>query len=144
MRELGSRRQDSWGDKHAELVRGSPAPTGILKIARDLRREVVAMRNVRRVRAPLGPRLISARGCSSGRVTSGWAKAGNPAPEWRMEPGSGLWLEVRYIGGCRGACGAGAAEDGHSSPNRRSSAQGQAVPATRDAAFPQDAHPSIA
>ncbi len=40
--------------------------------------------------------------------------------------------------------GAGAAGYGHSSHNRRSSAQGQAVPATRDASFLQAVHPFIA
>lgn len=91
-----------------------------------------------------GAEVIAVRGRSSAGVTSAWGRAGNPAPEWRIEPGSGLRLDVRYTGGSRGARGGGAAGDGHGSPNRRSSALGQAVPATRDTALLQTVHPSIA
>ena len=89
--------------------------------------------------------MIVAWGRSSEHITSAWAKADNPGPKWGVEPSSGLWLEVSYTDGCRDARGAaaGATGDMHDSPNRRSIAPGQAVQATRDAAFPQEVYPSI-
>ena len=40
--------------------------------------------------------MIEARGRGIGRIASACEAAGNPRPEWKMEPGGGLWLEFRY------------------------------------------------
>ncbi len=40
--------------------------------------------------------MIEARGRGIGRIASACEAAGNPRPEWKIEPGGGLWLEFRY------------------------------------------------
>lgn len=40
--------------------------------------------------------MIEAWGRGIRRITSACATAGNPRPEWRAEPGGGLWLVFRY------------------------------------------------
>ena len=40
--------------------------------------------------------MIEAWGRGIGRITSACEAAGNPRPEWKIEPGGGLWLEFRY------------------------------------------------
>ena len=40
--------------------------------------------------------MIEAWGRGIWRITTACETAGNPTPEWRIEPGTGLWLEFRY------------------------------------------------
>ena len=49
--------------------------------------------------------MIEAWGRGIGRITSACKAAGNPQPEWRIEPGGGLRLEFRYSAAYRAADG---------------------------------------
>ena len=40
--------------------------------------------------------MIEAWGRGIWRIATACEDAGNPSPEWKIEPGSGLWLEFRY------------------------------------------------
>ena len=47
--------------------------------------------------------MIEAWGRGIWRITTACETAGNPTPEWRIEPGTGLWLEFRYSAAYRAA-----------------------------------------
>ena len=40
--------------------------------------------------------MLEAWGRGIRRIATACEHAGNPAPEWKIEPGNGLWLEFRY------------------------------------------------
>ena len=47
--------------------------------------------------------MIEAWGRGIWRITTACETAGNPTPEWRIEPGTGLWLEFPYSAAYRAA-----------------------------------------
>ena len=49
--------------------------------------------------------MIEAWGRGIARITSACEAAGNPRPEWRIEPGGGVWLEFRYSAAYQAADG---------------------------------------
>ncbi len=49
--------------------------------------------------------MIEAWGRGIGRITSACEAAGNPQPEWKIEPGGGLWLEFHYSAAYQAADG---------------------------------------
>ena len=93
--------------------------------------------------------MIEAWGRGIRRIATACEDAGNPAPEWKIEPGSGLWLEFPYSAAYRAAdsvaggasgekagtarAGTGRTEENNRNPTVEGQVGGQAVVTARDA-----------
>ena len=78
--------------------------------------------------------MIEAWGRGIWRITTACETAGNPTPEWRIEPGTGLWLEFRYSAAYQ-AADSRARDAGNGNPSAGGQARGQAALAARDTAM---------